>query len=300
MNCAAVSRELAESLLFGHERGAFTGAVDTKKGCLELAAGGTLLLDELGDMDMDLQSKFLSVLDDKVFLRVGGQMPITANMRLIAATNKDLELLCQQGLFRRELYYRVNVFPIWVPSLREHKQDIPVLVRDLLYDLADEMELRYVPTVDSAALEQLASYDWPGNVRELKNVLERALVQNLGRSVIDASAIMAAMSQDGNGTGRWGQGNGIGRVRRVVDLPTKSDRAEISDRLLKQMIEEVFDVAPTPVAVLMEVLGWTRKKTSGAIKRVGCRPGKKGRLGAVTKAEMIQAAGSWLSQQGIL
>ena len=300
MNCAAISKGLAESELFGHEQGAFTGAVGTKKGYLELAAGGTLLLDELGDMDMDLQSKFLSFLDDKQFLRVGGQRMITGNVRLIAATNKDLEQLCQQGLFRRDLHYRLNVFPIWVPPLRERKEDIPALVRTLLSRLSFEMKLGYTPTVDSPALQILASYDWPGNVRELRNILERPLVLTHGNSVIGEKAIISAINRDGNGTDRSGRGHRIGDVHRVIDPPKNATRVEISDELLKQMIEEVFDGAPTPVAVLMEVLGWTRKETSAAVNRVGCRPGKPGRLPARTKEDMIRAARFWLSQRGFL
>jgi transcriptional regulator with PAS, ATPase and Fis domain len=287
VNCAAVSKELAESELFGHERGAFTGAVGRRRGLLELANGGTLLLDELGDMDMELQSKFLSFLEDEEFMRVGGEKPITADARLIAATNRNLEQRCDQGLFRRDLYYRVNVFPIWVPALRNRKKDIPLLARDLLCLLADRMKFGYTPDIDLTAIEELTSYDWPGNVRELRNILERTLTLNYGQPLITGKLIISAMNQSGE------LGHGQGRD----DHPAP---VEISDEQLKRMIEEVFGDSPTPVEVVRAVLGWKIKKTSAAVRRMECRPGEKGRLPKVHKTQMIAALRQWLVENGFL
>lgn len=289
VNCAAIAPELAESEFFGHERGAFTGAVGRKKGLLEQANGGTSLLTEIGRIGLTLQAKLLTFFDYHQFMRVGGERPVKVDVRIIAASSRNLEQLVLEGLFLSDLLHRLNVFPIWIPPLREHKEDIPVLVRTLLSRLSFEMKLGYKPTLDSPALERLASHDWPGNVRELRNILERALVLTHGNSIIGEKAIILALS-----------GTKKGPENEVIVPPEKPGRLEISDEQLKQMIEEVFGGAPTPVVVLMEVLGWTRKKTSVAIKRVGCRPGKSGRLPERMKAEMIRDVRSWLSKRGIL
>lgn len=176
INCAAVARELAESELFGHERGAFTGAASRKKGILELAEGGTLLLNEIGELDLALQAKLLAFLDTRSFLRVGGQAHIHVNARLIAATHRDLDAESAEGRFLRPLLYRLSVFPIDVPSLRERLEDIPLLVEEIILNLASEMQLSEVPVIDSDHVRILRQYHWPGNVRELRNVLERSLM----------------------------------------------------------------------------------------------------------------------------
>jgi PAS domain S-box-containing protein len=176
INCAALPPELAESELFGYESGAFTGARSRKRGLLELAEGGTLLLNEIGELSLPLQAKLLTFLDTQTFTRVGGERSIAINARLIAATNRDLELEVESRNFRRDLFYRLNVFCIRVPSLRERIEDLPVLVEELLKPLADKMGLHEVPVVDYSAVQTLSGYHWPGNIRELRNVLERALI----------------------------------------------------------------------------------------------------------------------------
>jgi PAS domain S-box-containing protein len=176
VNCAAVARDLAESELFGHERGAFTGAAARKKGILELAEGGTLLLNEIGELDVTLQAKLLAFLDTRSFLRVGGQTHIHVNARLIAATHRDLDMESAEGRFLRPLLYRLSVFPIAVPSLRDRPEDIPLLVDELILETANEMQLTEVPVIDPEHIRTLRQYHWPGNVRELKNVLERSLM----------------------------------------------------------------------------------------------------------------------------
>ncbi len=188
INCAALPPELAESELFGHEAGAFTGAARRKRGLLELAEGGTLLLNEIGELLMPLQAKLLTFLDTRNFTRVGGERNITVNARLIAATNRDLQKDVSQGRFRRDLFYRLNVFSIKVPPLRERIEDLPLLVEQIISQLAGEMQLEKIPSIDLAAANALAGYDWPGNVRELRNVLERALILSDGKS-LDVSAL---------------------------------------------------------------------------------------------------------------
>lgn len=176
INCAAVAQELAESELFGHEAGAFTGAGKRKRGLLELAEGGTLLLNEIGELTPPLQAKLLSFLDTRAFTRVGGERNVFVDARIIAATNQDLESAVEQGRFRQDLYYRLNVFAVRVPPLRDRKADLPVLVKRLLPDIARRTRPEVTPSPDPQAMEVLQGYDWPGNVRELRNVLERALM----------------------------------------------------------------------------------------------------------------------------
>ena len=178
INCAALAQDLAESELFGHEPGAFTGARGRKRGLLELAEGGTLLLNEIGELSPLLQSKLLTFLDSRSFLRVGGEKSVTVNARLVAATHRDLDAEVAQGKFLQPLFYRLNVFTIRVPPLRERTDDIPLLVEQLVSELAIDMQLGTVPSVDTSSVNALSRYGWPGNVRELRNVLERALMLN--------------------------------------------------------------------------------------------------------------------------
>lgn len=180
LNCAAISPELAESELFGHERGAFTGAVTRKKGLLELAEGGTLLLNEIGELPLSMQSKLLTFLDTRSFTRVGGEKHIIVNARLIAATHRDLEEEMAAGRFMEPLYYRLNVYAVLVPPLRKRLDDIPVIVEEILLNLATEMQLSQVPTFDQQDIRKLMSYPWRGNLRELRNVLERAVMLSPG------------------------------------------------------------------------------------------------------------------------
>ncbi len=181
VNCAAISSELAESELFGHEKGAFTGAVGRKRGMLELAEGGTLLLNEIGELSLPLQAKLLAFLDTKKVTRVGGEKEISVNARLIAATNRDLEKAVNEGNFRKDLFYRLNVIRIEVPPLRERLEDIPTLAREIASRLATEMQLTSAPDLDASTVESLVHYHWPGNVRELRNVLERGLILSDGK-----------------------------------------------------------------------------------------------------------------------
>jgi DNA-binding NtrC family response regulator len=177
VNCAAIPPELIESELFGHERGAFTGAVAKKRGLFEVADGGTIFLDEIGDMALPAQAKVLRVLQTGEFTRVGGEKSLRTDCRVVAATNRDLEQMVRDGQFREDLYFRLNVVPIRSPELKERADDIPLLVEAFVRECCDENGLGYKP-VDDPVLERLKQYDWPGNVRELRNVVERLVIMS--------------------------------------------------------------------------------------------------------------------------
>ncbi len=175
VNCAAIPEELIESELFGHEKGSFTGATAARKGKFDQASGGTLFLDEIGDMSLKTQAKILRILQEHKFERVGGNKTIEVDVRVIAATNKDLEEEIETGNFREDLYFRLNVLPFTVPPLRERKDDIPRLVKHFLQYFCSK-ESREIKSIEKQALEALISYNWPGNVRELKNLIERLVI----------------------------------------------------------------------------------------------------------------------------
>jgi PAS domain S-box-containing protein len=175
VNCGALPATLVESELFGHERGAFTGAVQQKKGRFELANRGTIFLDEIGELPPDAQVKLLRVLQEHEFERVGGTQTVRIDARVIAATNRDLQADVRRGGFRADLFFRLNIFPIWVPPLRDRREDIPILAQHFIREFAGRLG-RHVARIDASAIDDLLTYDWPGNVRELANVLERAVI----------------------------------------------------------------------------------------------------------------------------
>ncbi len=175
VNCAAIPAELIESQLFGHEKGSFTSAIKQKKGDFELANGGTLFLDEIGDMSLAAQAKVLRALQENKIVRVGGEKEINVNVRILAATNKNLKTEIEKGNFREDLYHRLSVVVIQVPPLRERKDDIPLLVNSFVGTIAQDMG-RPVPTFDADALEALQQYQWTGNIRELHNIVERLAI----------------------------------------------------------------------------------------------------------------------------
>ena len=183
VNCAAIPSELAESELFGHEAGAYTGALRKKRGILELAEGGTILLNEIGELAPLTQSKLLTFLDTFSFTRVGGEKSVTVNARLITATNRELWKEVAEGRFQKDLFYRLNVFGIDVPPLREREEDIPIIANEILTRLCKDMQLSSIPKINFHAMNALRSYPWPGNVRELRNVLERTLIMSRGDTI---------------------------------------------------------------------------------------------------------------------
>lgn len=186
INCGAIPAELLESELFGHEKGAFTGAISTRKGRFELAQGGTLFLDEIGDMPLPMQVKLLRVLQERTYERVGGNQPIRADVRIIAATHRQLEGMIADGRFREDLYYRLNVFPIETPALKERADDLPLLVQELQgrLDSNNQVGIKFT----ERALESLKLHPWPGNVRELANLVERLTIMYPGQ-VIDVAEL---------------------------------------------------------------------------------------------------------------
>jgi formate hydrogenlyase transcriptional activator len=179
LNCAAIPTGLLESELFGHERGAFTGAITQRIGRFELAHRGTVFLDEIGEIPLELQPKLLRVLQEREFERLGSTRTIRTDARLIAATNRDLEKMVEEGTFRSDLFYRLNVFPVQIPPLRERPEDIPVLVRHFVQQFG-RRNGRNIETISSEMMEALVHYHWPGNIRELQNVIERAVIISRG------------------------------------------------------------------------------------------------------------------------
>src|SRR5216684_2298454 len=175
INCAAIPETLIESEIFGHEKGAFTGALERRTGCFELAEGGTLLLDEIGEMPIGTQAKLLRVLEDHKLRRLGSKVETSVDVRVLAATNKVPEEAVASGELRNDLYYRLNVFNLHLPPMRDHKEDIPQLVSALLADMNTKHD-RHVASVSDTVLQQFGNYHWPGNVREMRNTLERAVI----------------------------------------------------------------------------------------------------------------------------
>jgi formate hydrogenlyase transcriptional activator len=188
VNCAAIPASLLESELFGHEKGSFTGAVAQKIGRFELAHHGTLFLDEIGEMPLELQPKLLRAIQDQEFERVGGNRTIRTDVRFVAATNRDLKAMVEEGKFRADLYYRLHVFPLNVPPLRERREDIPLLTRYFVQKHAERMG-RNIDTIPTSVMDALTNYEWPGNIRELQNILERSVILSNG------SALQVPMSE---------------------------------------------------------------------------------------------------------
>jgi formate hydrogenlyase transcriptional activator len=196
MNCAAIPAGLLESELFGHEKGAFTGAIAQKIGRLELADHGTLFLDEVGDIPLELQPKLLRALQEREFERLGSTRTRTVNFRLIAATNRDLERMVATREFRSDLYYRLHVFPIRIPPLRERRDDIPQLVSYFVEKFAKQMQKK-IDTIPAHVMKALKTWEWPGNIRELENLIERAVILTRGRSLEAPLAELRKVSLDG-------------------------------------------------------------------------------------------------------
>lgn len=188
VNCGAIPAELLESELFGHEKGAFTGAISARKGRFELAEGGTLFLDEIGDMPQPMQVKLLRVLQERTFERVGGSKSLKADVRIIAATHQNLEDMIKSGDFREDLFYRLNVFPIETPALRDRKEDIPLLLKELLSRFEHEHEQKRSVRFTDKAIESLMEHSWRGNVRELSNLIERMLIM-YGDQIVDVAEL---------------------------------------------------------------------------------------------------------------
>jgi DNA-binding NtrC family response regulator len=225
INCAAIPETLIESEIFGHEKGAFTGAAERRTGCFELAEGGTLLLDEIGEMPVGTQAKLLRVLEDHKLRRLGSKVETSVDVRVLAATNKVPDDAVANGELREDLYYRLNVFNIHMPALREHKEDIRELVKSLLADMNEKHD-RKVADVSEAVLNIFQSYSWPGNVRELRNTLERAVIVCEGGGLIETKHLPPGFGQsvrpmvNDPDTVHLGVGTTVGEAEKLLILKT--------------------------------------------------------------------------------
>jgi transcriptional regulator with GAF, ATPase, and Fis domain len=240
VNVAALPESLVENELFGHERGAYTGATERRAGRFELADGGTLFLDEIGELPPAAQTKLLRVVEERTFLRVGGTVPITVDVRLVAATNRDLGQRVKSGDFREDLFYRLDVFPVHLPPLRSRPEDIPALAKSFAAAAARQVKKRDV-AFSPGAFERLAAHHWPGNVRELRNVIERAVLLAPGSTVRPADVVVGLPGESAvphpslDGTldeaaERWRRAGEAGRIRRALD-ETGGDKARAAEEL---------------------------------------------------------------------
>ncbi|MGH7539254.1 MAG: sigma-54-dependent transcriptional regulator, partial [Gemmatimonadales bacterium] len=258
VNSAAIPRDLVESELFGHEKGAFTGATDRRLGRFELADGGTLFLDEVGDLGLDAQAKLLRVLETSVIERLGGERPITVNVRVLAATNKDLGRATRDGKFREDLLFRLNVLPVHIPPLRERAEDVPPLVRHFLTRQA--ARLGRPLAVDTGALQLLVAYAWPGNVRELANLVERLAIL-AAADTITAADVTRVLPPDGVAP----------RVPATTDGPD-APLAQALDRYERQLIAAALSAASGNVADAARRLSTDRANLYRRMRRLGLEP----------------------------
>jgi transcriptional regulator with GAF, ATPase, and Fis domain len=259
-NCAAIPLGLLESELFGHEKGAFTGAIARKVGRFELAHKGTLFLDEIGDIPLELQAKLLRVLQEQEFERLGSNQTQQVNVRIVAATHRNLKQMVAQGLFRSDLYFRLNIFPVVVPPLRERPEDIPLLVSAFVRSCVRRMN-RHVETVSEGTLKALMEYSWPGNVRELQNFIERAVIMSPGKS-------LAA----------------------PLDSLVLQDPAPAAPRTLAQ-------AESNHILEAIKEANWVIGGPEGAARRLGLKRttliGKMRKLGLSRSREAVGAGGAW-------
>ncbi len=270
INCAAINAEMAESELFGHERGAFTGAHMRKRGLLELAEGGTLLLNEVGELSLPLQAKLLTFLDTRKFTRVGGEKEIKVNARLIAATNKDLEEAVDQKSFRGDLYYRLSVITIEVPPLRERLEDLPGIVDDILREFCASHGRRPVPYINRHEMEAMKSYTWPGNIRELRNVLERALLFSPEgklslREAVPTNVFQADESKSSNAVG------GYGHFQWLLSGVFRKDESDGSllDYTERSLIKQALEKTKNNKTHAARLLGITLSSLKSKLKTLG-------------------------------
>ena len=251
LNCAAIPEELLESELFGHEKGAFTGATKFKPGKFDMAHQGTLFLDEIGDMPLSLQSKILRVIQEKEFYRVGGSRTIKVDVRFIASTNQNLEKMVQEGSFREDLYYRLNVFTLHMPPLRERKEDIPLLVDYFLQNLPKKVE------ISSVALQLIMTFPWPGNIRELKNIIESA-------AVIAENGYIEPAQLPAKITGLFNNS-----VTNEISLPVNLSLDERLNEIEKSMIIEALRKTGGVQVRATELLGINQRSLWHRIKKHG-------------------------------
>jgi transcriptional regulator with GAF, ATPase, and Fis domain len=257
VNCAALPSSLAESEVFGHEKGAFTGAVSQRTGRFELADGGTIFLDEVGDLSADVQAKLLRVLQEGEFERLGSAKTRSTDVRVLAATSRNLEQAVEEGSFRADLYYRLRVVPIDLPPLREHRDDIPILIWHFI-EKARARHGRAITEVPSQLMEALVAYDWPGNIRELENVIERAVVLSPGTtlSILDPTILSSrAISATFSGQG----------------FPARATAADATQDSAS-LVEDLAGVERSHIVSVLEQCGWKVKGPGNAAERLGLNP----------------------------
>jgi len=255
VNCAAIPESLLESEVFGHEKGAFTGALDRRPGCFELAHQGTLFLDEIAEMSAPMQAKFLRVLEDGAIRRLGGKAEITVDVRVVAATNRDPVERMRTGEFREDLYYRLNVVSVPLPPLRARREDVPLLVQAFLEEFNAKYDKR-LRSVDNAVLERLMNHTWPGNVRELRNVLERAVIVADGE-LVTASHLLP-LAGDGRAAAPAPAGDGV-----TIPLGTTLDETE------RQLILRTLEAQGHNKTQTARVLGISLKTLHNKLRRYG-------------------------------
>ncbi len=257
INCSAIPKELAESELFGHEKGAFTGAMQkTKLGKFELANGGTILLDEIGELSLDLQVKLLRVLQEKKFYRLGGEKEISVDVRVLAATNRNLEEEVKNGNFREDLYYRLNVANVLIPALRERKEDIPILAYSFLKEFSKKFN-KEIKGINSEALELLTSYPWKGNIRELRNVMERAIILLDGNELKENHFSFLQES---------GSAAIIDDEKFVLKIPSNGIKI---DHVLKTLLQKTLKITNGNQVKAAKILGLSRSKLRYRMEQLG-------------------------------
>ncbi|MBM4315913.1 MAG: sigma-54-dependent Fis family transcriptional regulator [Deltaproteobacteria bacterium] len=261
INCAAIAENLMESELFGHERGAFTGAISSKPGRFELADNGTLFLDEIAEMSVEMQVKLLRVLQEKSFERVGGVRTLNVDVRLIAATNRDLDKEIREGRFRNDLFYRLNVVPLELPPLRERPEDIPRLIVFFLKKMGDRMK-KDPPVLQPETLELLVQYPWPGNIRQLENVIERVMVLN-GGGAVTAEQLPEEILEFEEQRFVERQATSAGSLKELVKDATR--------RIEKKAIEEALQETQNNVTQAARRLNISRKGLQLKMKELGIR-----------------------------
>jgi DNA-binding NtrC family response regulator len=261
MNCAALPENLIESELFGHERGAFTGAVRQRKGKFELAAEGTIFLDEIGDMSLNTQSKILRILQEKKFERLGGDQTLEVDVRIISATHKDLQVEIQDGNFRDDLYYRLKVIDIVIPPLRERKEDIPLLVQHYLSEFSKKHNKK-VEGIDPEGLRLLLRYHWPGNVRQLVNMLERAVVLVSG-TILRKEDLPNELELPSGFTDSY--------LDDLMHLPFKQAKEKIVTRFMKEYLTKRLNDNEGNISHTAAELGIRRQSLQAMMRRLGIK-----------------------------
>jgi PAS domain S-box-containing protein len=254
VNCAALPSGLIESELFGHEKGAFSGAISQRDGRFELAAGGTIFLDEIGEVPADVQVKLLRVLQEREFERVGGAKSIRVDVRVIAATNRNPLRLIREGTFREDLFYRLNVFPISLPPLRERREDVPLLVKHLVRKFAAQVGVR-IESVGQTTMDRLKSYDWPGNIRELENILERAVILSNGPTLDIDPEVFASMTDD-----------------RIRTEPHTGIERPVIDAVMSRPPESLESNTRTHILAALERSNWVIDGPHGAARALALHP----------------------------